>query len=111
MLRFILIAFLLPACASVKDRYRRQNTLIYQSARCTRASAFKIDYNGSTTALPPNNIENDFDLNGLDEQEVEETFCGPYCEPPGTHIKYEARTRWHDEMHLKDTNGLRIMRL
>ncbi|MCB0349820.1 MAG: hypothetical protein KDD38_01475 [Bdellovibrionales bacterium] len=111
----IIFLLSLTACTSIKHRHQQEHFLQYKSATCERTSVFSVD--SKRTILAKNRAELEagrklFDLNGLSSSEVTETYCGPYCEPPGARIQYTPGIRTNsDEMYLTSPFGNRSIRL
>ncbi len=78
-MKYLWIALLLCSCASARARYRQQNLLLYESAVCERKSFREIEGDKIREAPTPYETEA-FELTGLDENEVTERYCGPFCE-------------------------------
>lgn len=107
-----LIWIFLASCSSVKNRYDRENFLTFDSATCETISVAHVSEDGSLDKKSGNFEREKFELRDLRSQDAAETYCGPFCEPPGIRISYEVGERSSSrEIFLVHRSGRRVMQI
>lgn len=111
---FWLCAATITGCSSVKNRLRSQNFLAYKSADCRLLSSFRVDLKKTTVVaddrvgIPDREV---FDLKGLSEDEVEESYCSDYCESINRNAYRVGNRSNADEVFMTDYRSLSTIRL